>query len=216
MGSSNDRIAIFLASAVCLAPVTLAHAQDFPSGNMRLIVNVAAGGVTDSLARLVGYGLYEKWGKPAVVENLAGGNSSLAAQAVMRAKPDGHTLFVTADAPFTTTPLMVKKLHFTTSDFKPVAVICRLVPVIAVKASLKVKTLQEFISLAKSRPGTLNYGSQGVGTYGHLGMEDFKLRAGIDMVHVPYRGGAPANEALVRGDVDVVISNYAAVAPFEQ
>jgi tripartite-type tricarboxylate transporter receptor subunit TctC len=111
---------------------------------------------------------------------------------------------------------MVKKLNFTTADFQPVAVICRLVPVIAVKASLRVKTLKDFVALAKARPGGLNYGSQGVGTYGHLGMEDFKQRAGIDMVHVPYRGGAPANEALVRGDVDVVISNYAAVAPFEQ
>jgi len=216
MGSSKNWIAMLLASGVCLALFTWARAQDFPSGNIRLIVNVAAGGVTDSLARLVGYGLYEKWGKPAVVENLAGGNSSLAAQAVMRAKPDGHTLFVTADAPFTTTPLMVKKLYFTTADFKPVAVICRLVPVIAVNASLKVKTLQEFIALAKSRRGALNYGSQGVGTYGHLGMEDFKQRAGIDMVHVPYRGGAPANEALVRGDISVLISNHAAVAPFVQ
>jgi tripartite-type tricarboxylate transporter receptor subunit TctC len=216
MGSSKNRIAMLLACGGCLAVFPLAHAQDFPSGNVRLIVNVAAGGVTDSLARLVGYGLYEKWGKPAIVENLAGGNSSLAAQAVMRAKPDGHTLFVTADAPFTTTPLMVKKLFFTTADFKPVAVICRLVPVIAVNASLKVKTLPEFVALAKSRRGALNYGSQGVGTYGHLGMEDFKQRAGIDMVHVPYRGGAPANEALVRGDVSVLISNYAAVAPFVQ
>jgi tripartite-type tricarboxylate transporter receptor subunit TctC len=216
MRNSKDWMAVFFAVTAYLAPSTLARAQEFPSSNMRLIVNVAAGGVTDSLARLVGYGLYEKWGKPAVVENLVGGNSSLAAQAVMRSKADGHTLFVTADAPFTTTPFMVKKLNFTIADFTPIAMICRPIPVIAIRASLGVKTLGDFIALAKSRPGALSYGSQGVGTYGHLGMEDFKQRAGIDMVHVPYRGGAPANEGLVRGDVAALISNYAAVAPFEQ
>ena len=216
MGNGKNWIAMLFACTACLALIRLAHAQDFPSSNVRLIVNVAAGGVTDALARLVGQGLYAKWGKPVVVENLVGGNSSIAAQAVTRAKTDGHTLLVTADAPFTTTPLVVKKLHFTLAEFTPIAVICRPVPVFAVKASLGVKTLKDFIALAKSRPGALSYASQGVATYGHLGMEDFKQRTGIDMVHVPYRGGAPAIEGLVRGDVGALITNYSNIAPFEQ
>lgn len=216
MGDRRDRIAMLFACIAWFAPFTSVHAQDFPSSNMRFVVNVAAGGVTDGLARLVGQGLAERWGKPVVVENLVGGHSALAAQAVTRAKPDGHTLFVTADAPFTTTPFLVKKLNFTFADFTPIAMICRPVPMFAVKPSLGVKTLKDFIALAKSRPGTLSYGSQGVGTYGHLGMEDFKQRTGTDMIHVPYRGGSPALQGLIRGDVSILINNYANLALYEQ
>jgi tripartite-type tricarboxylate transporter receptor subunit TctC len=202
-----------IGAVVAAAPMS---AQDYPSGNIRLIVNVAAGGVTDSLARIVGQGLTEKWGKPVIVENRVGGNSTIAAQAVTRAPADGLTLFVTADAPFTATPFMVKDLNFSLADFSPIAAICRPVPVFAVHASLKIKTLRDFIAFAKAQSGPMSYASQGVGTYGHLGMEDFKRRAGIEMVHVPYRGGAPALEGLVRGDVAALITNYANIAPFEQ
>src|SRR5882757_1943134 len=192
-------IGAIFAVATCVTPFGMAHSQQFPSENIRLIVNVAPGGVTDSVARLLGQGLNEKWGKPGVVENLAGGNSSIAAQAVVRAKPDGHTLFVTADAPFTSTPFIVKNLNYSLAQFTPIAVVCRPVPVLAVRASLGVKTLKEFVALVKARPGTLNYASQGIGTYGHLGMEDLKRRTSMDILHVPYRGGAPAIEGLVRG-----------------
>jgi tripartite-type tricarboxylate transporter receptor subunit TctC len=209
-------IAVIAAFTACAAPFATAYAQEFPSGNMKLIVNVAAGGLTDALARLVGHGLNEKWGKPVIVENLVGANSSLAARAVIRAKADGHTFLVTADAPFTATPFLVKDLNFSLTDFTPLSVICGLVPVFAVKASLNVKTLQQFIALAKSNPGALSYASQGVGTFGHLGMEDFKQRSGIDMVHVPYRGGAPALEGLLRGDVAALIVNYSTVAQYEK
>jgi tripartite-type tricarboxylate transporter receptor subunit TctC len=207
---------VTFALAAFVAPVGTAHGQQFPSENIRLIVNVAAGGVTDSVARLIGRGLNAKWGKPVIVENLVGGNSSIAAQAVVRAKPDGHTLFVTADAPFTSTPFIVKNLSYSLAQFTPIAVVCRPVPVLAVRASLGVKTLKEFIALVKARPGTLNYASQGVGTYGHLGMEDLKRRTGMDILHVPYRGGAPAIEGLVRGDVAALIINSSNIEQFVQ
>jgi tripartite-type tricarboxylate transporter receptor subunit TctC len=212
----NHWAGIIFALAAFVTPAGTASSQQFPSQNIRLIVNVAAGGVTDSVARLVGHGLNAKWGKPVIVENLVGGNSSIAAQAVIRAKPDGHTLFVTADAPFTSTPFIVKNLNFSLAQFTPIAVVCRPVPVFAVRASLGVKTLNEFIALAKARPGTLNYASQGVGTYGHLGMEDFKRRTGVDILHVPYRGGAPAIEGLVRGDVAALIINSSNIEQFVQ
>ncbi len=202
-----------ISAVVAASPMS---AQDYPSGNIPFIVNVAAGGVTDSLARIVGQGLTEKWGKPVIVENRVGGNSTIAAQVVARAPADGLTLFVTADAPFTATPFMVKDLNFSIADFSPIAVICRPAPVLAVHASLKIKTLRDFIAFAKGQRGPVSYASQGVGTYGHLGMEDFKRRTGIEMVHVPYRGGAPALEGLVRGDVAALITNYANIAPFEQ
>jgi tripartite-type tricarboxylate transporter receptor subunit TctC len=205
--------ALAIGELVGAAPV---FAEDYPSGNVRFIVNVAAGGVTDTLARVIGQGLTDKWGKRVIVENRVGANSTLAAQAVTRAPADGLTLFVTADAPFTATPFMVKDLNFSLADFSPIAVICRAVPVFGVNASVKVKTIGDFIAFAKAQRAPLSYASQGTGTYGHLGMEDFKRRTGVEMVHVPYRGGAPALEALVRGDVAALITNYSNIAPFEQ
>jgi tripartite-type tricarboxylate transporter receptor subunit TctC len=211
------------AVATCVALATTASiaatpicAEDFPSGNIRLIVNVAAGGLTDSFARIIGQGLREKWGRPVIVENRVGGNSTIAAHAVMHAPADGQTLFVTADAPFTATPFMVKDLDFSLADFAPIALICRPVPVLAVSASLGIRTFADFLALARARSKPLSYGSMGTGTYGHLGMEDFTRRAAITMVHVPYRGGAPALEGLIRGDVDALIINYANIAPFAQ
>jgi len=134
----------------------------------------------------------------------------------MRMPPDGLTLFVTADAPFTATPFMVKDLNFGLADFTPIAVICRLVPVLAVNASLGINTIEALIARSKAGGAPVNYGSQGVGTYGHLGMEDLKRRTDMEAAHVPYRGGAPALEGLVRGDVAALIVNYANVAPFEE
>jgi tripartite-type tricarboxylate transporter receptor subunit TctC len=193
-----------------------AFAQGYPTGTIRLIVNVAAGGVTDSLARIVAHGLSEKWGKPVIVENRVGGNSTIAAQLVARAPADGLTLFVTADAPFTATPFIVKELSFSLAEFSPIAVICRPAPVFAVTASLGIKSIRDFVAVAKAPNINLSYGSQGVGTYGHLGMEDFKRRTGTKMLHVPYRGGAPALEGLVRGDIAALIINHSNVSPFEQ
>ena len=108
----NRWIAVISVCAACLIPFATASGQEFPSRNIRLIVNVAAGGVTDALARLVGHGFTERWGKPAVVENLVGGNSSMAATAVARAKGDGHTLFVTADAPLYGNAVSRQELEF--------------------------------------------------------------------------------------------------------
>jgi tripartite-type tricarboxylate transporter receptor subunit TctC len=207
-------IAACLGSAV-LGAVSVA-AQDYPAGNIRIIVNVATGGVTDALARIIAEGLSEKWGKAVIVENRVGANSTVAAQIVARAPPDGLTLFVTADAPFTATPFMVRDLNYSLADFTPVTVICRPVPVFAVSASLGIKTIPDFIALAKAKSVPLSYGSQGVGTYGHLGMEDFGHRVGINLVHIPYRGGAPALEGLMRGDIAALITNYAHIAAFEQ
>jgi tripartite-type tricarboxylate transporter receptor subunit TctC len=209
-------IAACLGLSMSALPAAPDSAQDYPSGNIRFIVNVTAGGVTDTLARLIGQGLTEKWGKPVIVENRVGGNSAVAVQAVKGAPADGLTLFVTADAPFTATPFMVKNLNFSLADFMPIVPICRLVPALAVNASLGIKTVEEFIARAKANGPPLSYASQGVGTYGHLGMEDLKRRAEIELVHVPYRGGAPALEGLVRGDVASLINNYANLVPFEE
>ncbi|MGH9807953.1 MAG: Bug family tripartite tricarboxylate transporter substrate binding protein, partial [Terriglobia bacterium] len=145
-------IAVSVAGAALCVPLTTVHSEEYPSRTVRLIVNVAAGGLTDTLARLVAQGLSAKWDKPVIVENIVGANSTLAASAVMRAKPDGHTLLATADAPFTSTPHLFKNLNYSLADFAPIGVICRAVPVLAVRASVGVKTLPELIALAKSKP----------------------------------------------------------------
>lgn len=213
-GARHWAVALIAGAAFC-ASLAMAHSKEFPSKTVRLVVNVAAGGLTDTLARLAAQGFNAKWDKPVIVENVVGANSTLAAAAVMRAKPDGHTLLASADAPFTSTPHLFKNLNYSLADFAPIGVICRAVPVLAVRASLGVTTLPEFIALAKSKPGALSYGSMGVGTFGHLGMEDLKKRTGINLLHVPYRGGAPAIEGLLRGDVAALIINSSNIAPFE-
>jgi len=216
LNKAGRGVAAAVAIAFLIASLAAVAAEEFPTRNVRLIVNVAAGGLTDTLARLVAKGLNTKWEQPVIVENLVGANSTIAAAAVIRSKPDGYTLMATADAPFTSLPHLVRNLNYKLADFTPIGPICQAVPVLAVKASLHVKTLPELIALAKSKPGVLNYGSQGIGTFGHLGTEDLKRRTGIDMVHIPYRGGAPAIEGLLRGDVSVLIINSSNIAPYER
>ena len=191
-------------------------AQNYPAGPIRLIVNSAPGGVTDAVGRVVGQGLNELWGRTVVVENRAGGKSVIAAHAVSRAAPDGLTLLATADVMFTTNPSLFPNLAYSIDDFAPVSLICRPTGVVAVNADLGVKTMDEYIALARAKPGVLNYGSPGIGTYSHLGVEELKFRTGAKIVHVPYRGGAPAIEGLLRGDVGALIINLSNIAPFEE
>jgi tripartite-type tricarboxylate transporter receptor subunit TctC len=195
--------------AVVLAPT--ATAQSFPNAGVKLIVPVPAGGVTDTMARIVGQRLSELWGQPVVVENRPGGNYGVGAQAVSRAPADGYTLLVAPDSTFTANPALIAKLNYDPRDFSPIAVLCRASPVLVVNASVPARNVQEFIALAKSQPGKLNYGSYGVGTYAHLSMEDFKRRTGIDVQHIPYRGAAPAANGLLGGEVSSLLLNLSSI-----
>jgi tripartite-type tricarboxylate transporter receptor subunit TctC len=198
------------------ADVVPGVAQTFPSGNVKLIVPVPAGGVTDTMARIVAQRLSEMWGQSVIVDNRPGGNYGIGAQAVSRAPADGYTLLVAPDSTFTANPALFGKLNYDPKEFTPIMVLCRGSPVLVVNSSVPANSVQELIALAKAQPDRLNYGSYGVGTYAHLSMEDFKQRTGTDIVHVPYRGAAPALNGLLAGDVAMLLLNLSSVEAHEK
>ncbi|MGA7489744.1 MAG: tripartite tricarboxylate transporter substrate binding protein [Xanthobacteraceae bacterium] len=205
-------IAVLIAAALA-AP---AAAQTYPSANVKLIVPVPAGGVTDTMARILAQRLGEMWGQTVIVDNRPGGNYGVGAQAVSQAAPDGYTLLVAPDSTFTANPALFSKLNYDPKAFTPISVLCRASPVLVVNASVPAKSVQELIALAKAQPGKMNYGSFGVGTYAHLSMEDFKQRTGTDMVHIPYRGAAPAANGLLAGDVSMLLLNLSSIEAHEK
>jgi tripartite-type tricarboxylate transporter receptor subunit TctC len=192
-----------------------AVAQTYPNGQVHIIVPTQPGGVTDTMARIVAQGLGESLSQTVIVDNRPGGNGGVGAQAVERSPADGLTLMVTSDATITANPFMSNKLLYNASAFTPIVVLCRGTPVLVVNSSVPAKSTQELIALAKSKPGTLNYGSYGIGTYAHLSMEDFKLRTGADIVHIPFRGAAPAANALLANDVNMLLLNLSSIAGHE-
>jgi tripartite-type tricarboxylate transporter receptor subunit TctC len=204
----------FTRAAVCVVLAvfaTAAPAQNYPSGPVKLIVPIPAGGVTDVMARVIGQRLQEIWGQTVVVENRPGGNSGVGAQAVERASPDGLTLLVAPDATLTANPALFSKLIYDPDNFTPISVLSRGTPMLIVHPSLPVRTVPELVTYAKANPGKLSYGSFGIGTYSHLSMEDLKQRTGIDLQHVPYRGAAPALNGFLGNEVSVMIINLSSV-----
>jgi tripartite-type tricarboxylate transporter receptor subunit TctC len=199
-----------------MSSVTPVLAQNYPNASVKLIVPVPAGGVTDTMARIVAQRLSEMWGQSVVVDNRPGGNYGVGAQAVSRSPADGYTLLVAPDSTFTANPALFSKLNYDPKEFTPIIVLCRASPVLVINSSVPAKSVQELIALAKSQPGKMNYGSYGVGTYAHLSMEDFKQRTGTDIVHVPYRGAAPALNGLLAGDVSMLLLNLSSVEAHEK
>jgi tripartite-type tricarboxylate transporter receptor subunit TctC len=206
-----------IALSVCLAIVasaTTASAQSFPSGPVRLIVPLPAGGVTDLMARIAAKHLQEMWGQAVVVENRPGGNTGVGAHDVEQAPPDGLTLLVAPDSTFTANPALFSKLIYDPNNFTPISVLCRGTPMLMVHPSLPVKSVSELIAYAKASPGKLSYGSFGIGTYAHLSMEELKQRTGMQLQHVPYRGAAPGLEGLLGNEVSVLLLNLSSVAQY--
>jgi tripartite-type tricarboxylate transporter receptor subunit TctC len=209
----------FIRSALAFAILAFAygptHAQTYPNGQVRIIVPTSPGGVTDTMARIVAQRLSESLGQTVIVDNRPGGNGSIGAVAVAHAPPDGLTLLVTSDATITANPSLFK-LPYSAKDFTPIAVLCRGTPMLVVNAAVPAHSVAELIALAKAKPGALNYGSYGVGTYAHLSMEDFKKRTGTDIVHIPYRGATPAAQALLAGDVSMLLLNLSSIEAHEK
>jgi len=191
------------ALAVSAAP-RFARAQAYPTRPVRLIVGFAAGGSTDISARLIAQWLTERLGQPFVVENRPGAGSNIAAEAVVNALPDGYTLLVGATANAINATLY-DKLNFSfMRDTTPVAGIIRVPNVMEVNLSVPARSVPEFITYAKANPGKISMASGGVGASSHMSGELFKFMTGITMVHVPYRGVAPALADLIGGQVQVL------------
>jgi tripartite-type tricarboxylate transporter receptor subunit TctC len=198
------------ASAVVLPAISaIAAAQSWPARPVRLIIGYTPGGSADLTARLMGQWLSERLGQPFVIENRPGGGTNIATEAVVRAPPDGYTLLLAAPANAINATLYDKdKLNFNfLRDVEPVAGIIRFPNVVVVNPQLPVKSIPELIAYAKANPGKLNMASSGNGSTIHMSGELFKMLTGTDMVHVPYRGGAPALTDLISGQVQVMFDN---------
>jgi len=198
------------ALAVALAGVILAacaQAQPFPARSVTLTVGFAPGGGTDTAARIVAQKLSENIGQSVVVENRAGAGGNIAAQHIALAPPDGYTIHLTSVGPMSVAPHLVKNLAYDPRrDIAPITMGVMFPNVLVVGDAVPAKTLPEFVALAKQSPGKLTYGSSGIGGVGHLAGELFKQRAGIDMVHAPYKGGGPALTDLLGGRIEMYIS----------
>jgi tripartite-type tricarboxylate transporter receptor subunit TctC len=197
------------AAAVALAAsfATGALAQNYPERPIRILVTIPPGGAPDVAARLLGARLSETMGQPVLVENRTGANGNVAGDVVAKAAPDGYTLLLAADSLLTINPHVYARMSFDPlKDLLPVSSVASNQFFLAVNPSVKANTLQEFIELAKKTKPPLPYASGGNGSQHQLGIEMLKQRAGIDLTHVPYRGGSPAGTATVAGETMVVLA----------
>jgi tripartite-type tricarboxylate transporter receptor subunit TctC len=199
-----------LASAAGVALLTLASplaAQTWPQQQpVKIIVGLAAGGTTDTIARVIAQSLTERLGQTFVVENRPGGAQSISAEAVARAPADGYTLLMANTPQMAIAPAILKARYDAVKDFEPVSIVGSNGFVLCVNANLPVSNLAEFVAYAKKQPG-LNYASGGVGNFTHLSMAYFAKLAGLDMTHVPYKGGAPAMSDLIAGHVPAMFAS---------
>jgi tripartite-type tricarboxylate transporter receptor subunit TctC len=203
--------ALILLAAQLLAPT--AHA--FPDRPIKLVVSSPAGGPPDIMARLLSDRVAAVLGQPVVVENRpGGGGGTIGVRSVLSAEPDGHTLLMGSTSSLLIAPLIYKNAGYTSDTFLPVAGLSESAEVLAVHPSVKASTVAELVALAKSMPGTLTYGSAGVGTLPHIEGELLKARTGIAMRHIPYRGGGPALTGLLGGEIQIFFSALPQMLPF--
>lgn len=205
-----DRRQLLLAG---MAAPGLALAQAAPSApHLNLVVPVPPGGSVDLTARLLGEHLPRTLKQNVVVQNQPGASGSIAAAAVARQAADPNTLMLVFDS-HVTNPLVYQNLPYTLRDFTPISRLLSFPLVFAVPASLPVNSLQEFVALAKKKPGALNVSSAGLGTLNHLAAELFKMRTGTHIVHIPYRGGVPALQAVMNDEVQLFMGSWVAIGP---
>ena len=192
----------------------LASAQSYPSRPLRIVVGVAAGSPQDILSRLIGQWLSERLGQPVIVENRPGAATNLATEAVVRAPADGYTLLSVAPSSAINATLYEKLSFNVMRDLVPVASLVHQAQVVVINPAVPAKTIPEFIAYNKANPRTINLASSGIGTGNHLAGELFNMLAGVEMVHVPYRGAGPAMTDLIGGQVQVMF--VAPVVAIEQ
>ena len=194
--------------AAVLAATAL-RAADYPDHPIRVIVSVPAGGGVDTVTRLVAAKMQAILGQTMVVENRAGVGGSIAAEYVFTSPPDGYTLLASQPSPITTNPLLYKSLNYDPAQLTPVAIMSHIPNVVLVRENFPAKTVAELIAYAKANPGKINYASQGIGTTSHLTAELFQKITQTKLVHVPYKGTAPALNDLLAGNVDLMFNELA-------
>jgi tripartite-type tricarboxylate transporter receptor subunit TctC len=211
------RTVLLAGLTACLAlPAGMASAADaFPSRTVTLVVPFAAGGSTDLIARIIAEKMTEDLGQTVIVENKAGAGGNIGADAVAKADPDGYTILMGTIATHALNPAVMKQMPYDpVKDFAPVSLLVLVPNVLEVNPELPVKSVQELIALLKSKPGEYSYASSGIGTPLHLSGELFKSLAGVDMIHVPYRGAGPALNDVVANQVPIMFDNLPSSTQF--
>ena len=200
--------------ALLLLGIGPAPAQDqYPSQTIKIIVPTSPGATTDILARVIGQALSQSWGRPVIVENRPGADEILGVDAAAKSPADGHTLLVTSNGGITSSPqLQNQKRYDPLNDLAPILYLGQVTPVMVVTGSSPVRSFQELVAYVKTKPGQLNYGSFGNGSYSHVAMEDLKQRTGMQIMHIPYRGATPAYTALLRDEILAMIANLASAS----
>jgi tripartite-type tricarboxylate transporter receptor subunit TctC len=193
-----------------------AAAQDYPTKPIRWVVPFPPGGPTDLLARTVGQKLSETWGQPIIIENKPGAGGNLGVDLAAKSPGDGYTLVIVPTGNITVNPTLFANLPYKPSDLAPVTMLATVENVLVVNASVSARSLADLVTLAKSNPGVLTFASPGAGSQAHLAGELMKLAAGIDLLHVPYRGVGPALNDLVGGHVSMMFSQMSSALPHIQ
>ncbi|WP_370641730.1 tripartite tricarboxylate transporter substrate binding protein [Cupriavidus sp. MP-37] len=204
---------LWLALGAALMAAPGAAAAAYPDKPIRLIVPAAAGGTTDIASRLVGKRMGEVLGQPVVVENRAGGGGIIGAQALRQSAPDGHTLMMGNIGPNAINYSLYRQLPYRAEDFAPITMVVSVPNVLVVNASVPARTVAELVALARAQPGKYSFASSGTGQSVHLSGELFRKRTGTDLIHVPYKGAAPAVADLVAGQVTMMVDNLPSSLP---
>jgi tripartite-type tricarboxylate transporter receptor subunit TctC len=207
------RRALLAGMLLTLAGAPAAWAQAFPARPVTIVVPTAAGGANDAMARIIAQGLSVRLGQPVIVENKAGGNGAIAAEAVARAPADGHTILFGYIATHGINPALQKLRYDPVADFEAIGMVANSPTLLVVTNSLPVSNAKELVALVKSRPGSMSYASAGKGTAPHFAGELFKLSTGVDLLHVPYKGSAPAILDTIGGTTQVMFPSLFAAYP---
>ena len=210
----NLRPTLLCALAVCVLLPTPASPQSFPSRPIRFVVPFAPGGPADVSARTLSVKLTETLGQNLVIDNRAGGGGIVAAEIVVRARPDGHTILMCSTSVMVINPLMSPSVPYDAlRDLAPVSLVTSSPYLLLTSASFPAATVKELVALAKAKPGTLNFGSAGIGSTSHLVAEIFRSMAGIEMTHVPYKGSSLAATDLIAGQIQLLFESVSSALP---
>jgi tripartite-type tricarboxylate transporter receptor subunit TctC len=206
-------VGLAAAAGMALWSVPSTAQEPYPSRTVKIVIPSQPGSTTDALARIVADQLSQKWGKATIVENIPGGAMNIGALSVARVAPDGYTLMVAPPSPLSFNHLLYRDPGYEPTKFVPITMLAKIPNVLVVRKDLPATTLKQLIDYGKANPGKLSYASQGVGSTAHLSAAQLEARAGIKMVHVPYRGAQPALTDVVAGHVDMFFDTLATSVP---
>jgi tripartite-type tricarboxylate transporter receptor subunit TctC len=206
-------VALLLSLAALTLTTRGTHASDFPAKTVRIVIPFSAGGAPDVLLRIITPHLSEKWKQPVVIENRPGANTNIGTLVVTKAEPDGHTLLFSSDGTFIFNPLIYASMPYSVSELAPVSLVATASAMFTVGTHVPARTISEFIALAKSKPGVINYGSTGPASVQRLQMEYFAVLTGVELTHVPFKGANETVMAMLANQMDASIPTSSNVLP---